>query len=66
MGFYGVAMPAATPRSIVERVSREIVKILRSPEVGGRFALVELDLQIDSAAVDESLGRASNNPAVQD
>ncbi len=39
VGFYGVAMPAATPRAIVERVSREIVKILRSPEVGGRFAL---------------------------
>ena len=39
VGFYGVAMPAATPRGIVERVSREMVKILQSPEVGGRFAL---------------------------
>ncbi|MDP1535842.1 MAG: tripartite tricarboxylate transporter substrate-binding protein [Burkholderiales bacterium] len=39
VGFYGVAMPAATPRSIVNRVSREIAKILQSPEVGGRFAL---------------------------
>ena len=39
VGFYGVAMPAATPRPIVERVSREIVNILKSPDVGGRFAL---------------------------
>jgi len=39
VGFYGVAMPAATPKPIVERVSREIVTILKSPEVGGRFAL---------------------------
>ncbi len=39
VGFYGVAMPAATPRPIVDRVSREIMKILQSPEVGGRFAL---------------------------
>jgi tripartite-type tricarboxylate transporter receptor subunit TctC len=39
VGFYGVAMPAATPRPIVDRVSSEIGKILQSPEVGGRFAL---------------------------
>jgi tripartite-type tricarboxylate transporter receptor subunit TctC len=39
VGFYGVAMPVATPRPIVERVSLEIGKILQSPEVGGRFAL---------------------------
>lgn len=39
VGFYGIAMPAATPRPIVERVSSEIGKILQSPEVGGRFAL---------------------------
>lgn len=39
VGFYGVAMPAATPMPIVDRISREIGKILQSPEVGGRFAL---------------------------
>ncbi|MCW5605504.1 MAG: tripartite tricarboxylate transporter substrate binding protein [Burkholderiales bacterium] len=39
VGFYGVAMPAATPKPIVGRVSREIQKILQSPEVGGRFSL---------------------------
>lgn len=39
VGFYGVAVPAATPRRIVERLNREIVTILQSPEVGGRFAL---------------------------
>lgn len=39
VGFYGIAMPAATPGPIVEKVSGEIRKILQSPEVGGRFAL---------------------------
>lgn len=39
VGFYGLAMPAATPAPIVDRVSREIGKILQSPDVGGRFAL---------------------------
>lgn len=39
VGFYGVAMPAATPRAIVDKVSGEISKILQLPEVGGRFAL---------------------------
>lgn len=39
VGFYGVAMPASTPRPIIDRISSEIRKILQSPEVGGRFAL---------------------------
>jgi tripartite-type tricarboxylate transporter receptor subunit TctC len=39
VGFYGIAMPSATPRPIVDRVSAEISKILQSQEVGGRFAL---------------------------
>ena len=39
VGFYGAAMPAATPQAIVDKVSGEISTILRSPEVGGRFAL---------------------------
>lgn len=39
VGFYGIAMPAATPKPIVDRVSSETRRILQSPEVGGRFAL---------------------------
>ena len=39
VGFYGVVTRAGTPQPIVDRVSREIAKILQSPEVGGRFAL---------------------------
>jgi tripartite-type tricarboxylate transporter receptor subunit TctC len=39
VGFYGIAMPAATPKPIVDRVSTETRRILQSPEVGGRFAL---------------------------
>lgn len=39
VGFYGIAMPAATPKPVVDRVSSETRKILQSAEVGGRFAL---------------------------
>jgi tripartite-type tricarboxylate transporter receptor subunit TctC len=39
VGFYGIGLPAATPRPVIERLHREIFKILQSPEVGGRFAL---------------------------
>lgn len=39
VGFYGVATRAGTPQPIVDKVSREIAKILQTPEVGGRFTL---------------------------
>ena len=37
-GWYGVLAPAATPPSTVAFLSREIVKALKAPEVGERFA----------------------------
>lgn len=33
MGWFGMLLPAATPRAIVERVSAESVRILRLPEI---------------------------------
>jgi tripartite-type tricarboxylate transporter receptor subunit TctC len=37
-GWYGVLAPAKTPPVIVSLLSREIVKALKAPEVGERFA----------------------------
>jgi len=36
--WYGVMMPAGTPREIIARLHRDIVRILKSPEVQARFA----------------------------
>jgi tripartite-type tricarboxylate transporter receptor subunit TctC len=36
-GFYGLYAPAGTPREIVARVSTEVQKILKLPEVVQRF-----------------------------
>ena len=36
-GWYGVFVPAATPRPIVMQLNREIVRILQLPEVGERL-----------------------------
>jgi tripartite-type tricarboxylate transporter receptor subunit TctC len=38
-GWYGVIAPAGTPQPIVARLSSEINKVLKSPEVGERFAI---------------------------
>ena len=37
-GWYGVFAPARTPRTIVERLHQEIIKLLQQPEVTARFA----------------------------
>lgn len=36
--WYGVFVPARTPRAIVERLNREIVKTVHEPDLTGRFA----------------------------
>jgi tripartite-type tricarboxylate transporter receptor subunit TctC len=36
-GFYGMYAPAGTPREIVARMSTEVQKILKMPDVGQRF-----------------------------
>lgn len=39
-GFYA---PAGTPRSVVERLNREVVKILQEPAIRERFAVSGVD-----------------------
>jgi tripartite-type tricarboxylate transporter receptor subunit TctC len=43
-GWYGVFVPAATPRPIVVQLNREIVRILKLPEVGERFSADGADI----------------------
>jgi tripartite-type tricarboxylate transporter receptor subunit TctC len=43
-GWYGVFVPAATPRTIVTRLNNEIVRILKLPDVSERFAAEGADL----------------------
>ncbi|MGE4370197.1 MAG: Bug family tripartite tricarboxylate transporter substrate binding protein [Burkholderiaceae bacterium] len=35
--WYGIALPAGTPEPIVKRLNKELVEIVRLPEVGARF-----------------------------
>ena len=41
--WYGVLAPAGTPKDIVARLNREIVKIMNSPDVKERLAVVAAD-----------------------
>lgn len=36
--WYGAFVPARTPRTIAERINREIVKVVHEPDLTGRFA----------------------------
>ncbi len=36
--WYGVFVPARTPRAVVERLNREIIKAVHEPDLTGRFA----------------------------
>ena len=46
--WYGLLAPAATPRSIVERLNREIVRIVQLPDVRDRLAAEAFDVPIDT------------------
>jgi tripartite-type tricarboxylate transporter receptor subunit TctC len=37
LGWFGLVAPAATPRAVVQRIHADVVKVLRSTEVGRRF-----------------------------
>jgi len=43
--WFGVLVPAGTPRDIIQRLNVEIVKILQSPEVKDRFLKQGVDVQ---------------------
>jgi tripartite-type tricarboxylate transporter receptor subunit TctC len=41
--WYGIVAPAATPRDVVARLNREIVRLMQSPEMKERFAQQGID-----------------------
>jgi len=41
--WYGLAMPAGTPRAIVDRVNAEVMKILSAPEVVAKLQSMGID-----------------------
>lgn len=43
VGFFGVLAPAATPREVVARLNREVVKVLARPDIRERFAAQALE-----------------------
>ena len=47
-GWYGLLAPGATPRATVERLNGEIVKILRSPEIGERLRREAFEVPADT------------------
>ncbi|MGZ9067670.1 MAG: Bug family tripartite tricarboxylate transporter substrate binding protein, partial [Burkholderiales bacterium] len=46
--WYGLLAPAAIPRTIVERLNREIVRIVQLPDVRNRLAAEAFDMPIDT------------------
>ena len=46
--WYGLLAPAATPRPIVERLNREVARILQLPDVRERFAAEAFDIPSDT------------------
>jgi tripartite-type tricarboxylate transporter receptor subunit TctC len=46
--WYGLLAPAATPRSIVDRLNREVVRIVQLPDVRERLTAEAFDIPIDT------------------
>jgi tripartite-type tricarboxylate transporter receptor subunit TctC len=46
--WYGLLAPAATPRPIIERLNREVVRILQMADVRERFASEAFDVPLDT------------------
>jgi tripartite-type tricarboxylate transporter receptor subunit TctC len=46
--WYGLLAPAATPRDIVDRLNREVVRIVQLRDVRDRLATEAFDIQIDT------------------
>jgi tripartite-type tricarboxylate transporter receptor subunit TctC len=46
--WYGLLAPAATPRAIVEKLNREVVRIVQLPDVRERLAAEAFDMPIDT------------------
>ena len=48
--WYGVAVPAATPKPVVEKLNAEFAKALRDPKIAERFEQLGLTVVADSTA----------------
>ena len=48
--WYGLLAPAATPRAIVERINKEVVRIVQLPDVRERLAAEAFEVPIDTPA----------------
>jgi len=46
--WYGLLAPAATPKPIVDRLNREVVRIVQLPDVRERLAAEAFDIPIDT------------------
>ena len=46
--WYGLLAPAATPRAIVERINREVVRILQLPDVRDRLTAEAFEVPVDT------------------
>ncbi|MSQ49801.1 MAG: tripartite tricarboxylate transporter substrate binding protein [Betaproteobacteria bacterium] len=53
--WYGMAAPAGTPKSIVNRLNAELVKILRAPEMTAR--LVQLSYDVEGTTPEQHAAR---------
>ncbi len=42
--WFGILMPAGTPKPIVDRMNREIVSVLQTPEIKGRFETMGIEV----------------------
>ena len=60
--WFGVLMPAKTPKAIVERMNREIVAILNLPDVRNRFVSMGIDI---AASSPESFASFMANEAIK-
>lgn len=48
--WYGVVVPAATPKNIVERLNRDVVKVMAMPDVRERYVQQGVDPQTNTPA----------------
>jgi tripartite-type tricarboxylate transporter receptor subunit TctC len=46
--WHGIVVPAGTPKPIVDRLNREIVKVMAMPDVQERFRREGLDIMTDT------------------
>lgn len=46
--WYGLLAPAATPRAVVERLNREVLRVLKLPDIRGRLMAEAFEVPLDT------------------